>query len=285
MPPSSSRHHIGYNDLLRDLRLAGIGHGEVLVVHSSLSKVGWITGGPNEVIRALREVIGESGTLVMPTFSFNMTGWDMPGFDPWRTASRVGRLTEVFWRTPGTIRTHHPTHSVAASGRLAREITAGPINYEPLGIGSPLDRARQAGAKILLMGVTNNRNSTVHLAESLAEMPYLRVPFTDDGTPDTAYYLDRRGGDPIYLQINETPGSSEGFDVLDDLLMARQVSQRVMIGAAQSFIMESSRLCDVVVEELKNDPYLLLSGEAPSAITLKRRRYMDDYLSQKPVTS
>lgn len=271
------------SDLIRDVRAAGVEAGDVLVVHSSLRRVGWIDGGPREMVRALEEVLTEEGTLVMPTFSFNMTGWDMPPFDPWRTSSRVGLLTEVFWRSPGVPRSCHPTHSVAAWGALARRLTGGPIDYEPLGVGSPLDRAREAGAKILLLGVGQDRNSTVHLAESIAAMPYLRVPFTFDADCDEAFFYGEKRGRADLLEIREMPGSSECFEVLDPMLAKLGVTRRIRIGGAESTIMSSQELCDTVAGLLDEDPLLLLRSTDPSPVTVRRREFMENEMLRRPL--
>lgn len=55
--------------LSADLAMLGVGEGMILLVHSSLSAIGWVTGGPQAVILALLEAIGPRGTLVFPGFS------------------------------------------------------------------------------------------------------------------------------------------------------------------------------------------------------------------------
>ena len=52
--------------LQADLRALGLGAGMLVLVHSSLSAMGWVCGGSVAVIAALREVLGSTGTLVMP---------------------------------------------------------------------------------------------------------------------------------------------------------------------------------------------------------------------------
>ena len=265
--------------LARDLHGAGVRAGDTLIVHSSLRKVGWIAGGAQELIRALQETLGPQGTLVMPTFTFSLAGWQLPPFDPCRTASRVGLLTDTFWRCANVWRSAHPTHSFAAWGRLATQIIDGPLNYEPLGLGSPIDRACNAGAKILLVGVEQNRNSTIHLAESRAAVPYLQIPFTIDDLYDEAWYVDAPSGEARMLAIREMPGSSEGFDVLDEVLVREEIATRCALGDALCTIMPAQRLCDFVVRLLKEDPLMFLNHENPSEITKRRRAIVESQLT------
>jgi aminoglycoside 3-N-acetyltransferase len=41
--------------------------GDILLVYSSLSSLGWVNGGAEAVVLALPDVLGETGTLVVPT--------------------------------------------------------------------------------------------------------------------------------------------------------------------------------------------------------------------------
>ena len=54
--------------LIDDLQKIGLKNGDSVLVHSSLSKIGFVEGGAKTVIDALSEVISETGTLLFPTF-------------------------------------------------------------------------------------------------------------------------------------------------------------------------------------------------------------------------
>ena len=51
------------------------------MLHASVKAIGWIVGGPDVVIQALLDVLGEEGTLMM------YVGWED---SPWDAAEFVG---------------------------------------------------------------------------------------------------------------------------------------------------------------------------------------------------
>ncbi|AOZ91983.1 aminoglycoside N(3)-acetyltransferase [Paenibacillus crassostreae] len=173
------------NDIIRDCINIGIHPGMILLVHSSLKSIGgWIVGGAEAVIIALQNVLGDEGTLIMPTQSPNLTDpetwmnppvdpqwWDlvresMPPYDPEFTlTSGMGIIPETFRKQSGVVRSAHPHVSFAAKGRLARNLMEShPLDY-CLGENSPLARMVEAGAYVLLLGTDHDKNTTFHLAE------------------------------------------------------------------------------------------------------------------------
>ncbi len=113
--------------LIADFRSLGLCRGDVVLVHSSLSSLGWVVGESRTVIEALQNVIGETGTLVMPAHSGHLSdpepwehppvpeSWkqiirdEMPAFDPGVTATRgMGAIPELFRTLPGFRRPRDP---------------------------------------------------------------------------------------------------------------------------------------------------------------------------------
>jgi len=256
--------------LARDLSAMGVREGDVLLVHSSLRAIGWVDGGPAAVISALRDVLGPRGTLVMPVFTFNVSGWGVGAFDVASTPSRVGLITEVFRRSPGVLRSKHPTHSVAAVGPLAAELIEGPLEYSPLGKGSPLDRVRLAGGKILMIGVGQDRNSTLHLAECLAPAPYLCISFTPGREYDIGLSVRDGSGDAALTPLPEMPGSSEGFNTIEEPLRVRGILTDTTFGKAKCQVMDSAALVEAAIDEIRMNPEILLHGTFPSEISRRR---------------
>lgn len=176
--------------LAHDLCALGVEAGMTLEVHSSLSKLGWVCGGPVAVVQALMDVVTATGTLMMPTHSTNNSdpakwsnppvpeSWwpmlyeQMPAFDPRITPSWfMGQVVETFRTWPGVLRSSHPAVSFAAWGRHAQTITANHALDQSLGEQSPLARLYDLNGYVLLLGVSYESCTSLHLAEYRAPNP------------------------------------------------------------------------------------------------------------------
>jgi aminoglycoside 3-N-acetyltransferase len=165
-------------DLKCALLELGVAQGDVLMVHSAFDRFLGFKGGPVEVVRTLQEVVGAGGTLMMPTIPFRGTAVEYalgdPVFDARQTVSRMGLITEVFRRSPGVVRSIHPTHSVAAWGHRADALVAGHEQAEtPCGRVTPYGRLLDYDGQIQLMGVSP---STMTFCYFVAEELEPRLP-------------------------------------------------------------------------------------------------------------
>jgi aminoglycoside 3-N-acetyltransferase len=170
-----------------DLRGLGVRPGQVLLVHASMRSLGWVRGGAEAVVAALRDVIGSEGTLVVGTGTSGnsdtsrlyldrtagMTAEQvsrykaaMPSFDPASTPSEgMGRIAEQVRTTPEAVRSAHPQSSFAALGPMAGKLADGHALDCHLGESSPVARMYEIGAWILLLGTGYSACSAFHLAE------------------------------------------------------------------------------------------------------------------------
>ncbi|GAA4464932.1 aminoglycoside N(3)-acetyltransferase [Phytohabitans houttuyneae] len=170
--------------LAEELAALGVRRGSVLLVHSSLSALGFVAGGPVAVVWALLDALGPDGTLVVPTHTPDNTdpaGWQhppvpeswwpvirerTPPFDPAVTPSRwMGVVAETVRTWPGARRSDHPQVSFAAVGAAAGAVVAGHRLDDMLGEASPLGAVHRLDGDVLLLGVGHGRNTSLHLAE------------------------------------------------------------------------------------------------------------------------
>jgi aminoglycoside 3-N-acetyltransferase len=172
-------------DLRRCLAELGIARGDAVLVHSSFDAFEGFTGKPSDVIAVLMDLVGPEGTLLMPTLPFTGTAvaWvtENPIFDVARTPSRMGLVTELFRRSPGVIRSVHPTHPVAVWGKDSEAYVAGHhLARTPCGRGSPFARLLERGGKILLLGVDIGSMTFYHCVEEILEPKLPISPFTQE---------------------------------------------------------------------------------------------------------
>lgn len=172
--------------LIRDLSALGIQSGEVLVVHSSLSSIGWVLGGAPTVVWSLLASLGDNGTLAMPAATplcgdpgtwkdprlsedlLEVARRNLPVFDRHTTPTSLGAIPESFRTWPGTLRSSHPLESVCARGPVAEDVVAvHPFEFSE-GEGTPFDKLHEFEARILLLGVGFNRCTALHFAETLS---------------------------------------------------------------------------------------------------------------------
>ena len=237
------------------LAALGVLRGSVLLVHSSLSSMGWVVGGAHAVVLALLDAVGPDGTLVMPTHSTHLTnpaGWAnppvpeswwpvirdaSPAFDPQLTPTRqMGAVVECFRHLPGAIRSHHPHHSFAAVGPQAREVMGHDEVGPSLGEGSALARVYDADGWVLLLGVGHANNTSLHLAEWRSAYPGKRMK--TEGARVLAEGVAR------WVEFTDLDHDSDDFDAVGADFAATGREQVGRVGAATVRLMRQRDAVD-----------------------------------------
>lgn len=234
-----------YDVLRGGFRGLGLDSGDSVIVHSSLSSLGWVAGGAETVVDALCDTVDDAGTVMMPTF----TRYDQP-YDPDESPSTVGAITEAFRKRDGTVRSGHPTKSVAAAGPNATSLTSDHGLRDSIGPESPIHRIiAERDAAILLLGVDHTTNSALHIAERLADLPY-RDQFAETT-------IRRADGPTETVEVNKVH-CSRGFGVVGSIAKRLGIEREGHVGDATARLLDGSALLAVVVELLEERPGLLL---------------------------
>ncbi|WP_328332180.1 aminoglycoside 3-N-acetyltransferase [Kribbella sp. NBC_00382] len=171
--------------IAQGLREAGVVEGGTLMVHVRLSAFGWVVGGIDTVVHALRDAVGTDGTLLA------FCGWDdspyhvdlwperwqtaygeMPAFDPETSSARrdFGRFAERLRTWPGALRSTHPEVSFAAIGPQAPDLLAATDEEDPWGKAGPLGQLVAANGQVLLLGAPLEKLTLCHHAEAVADV-------------------------------------------------------------------------------------------------------------------
>ena len=249
-------------DIVRGLRALGLNLGDVVLVHSSLSSLGHVQGGADTVIGALLEAVGADGTVVVPT----LTGSEAldvdhpPIYDPVATPCWTGRIPETFRQRTDAVRSLHPTHSVAAIGARARELTAGhEHSLTPCGPDSPYARLAYTGGYILLLGVGHEVNTSYHLVEEIVGVPYHMQPGLV-----AAQVIEGGKARTIHLMIHRY-GSPRAFGRLESALRERGIQRDGQIGQAHVRLIDAGRMVDLACQALRQDTGMLLASGPQAA--------------------
>ena len=147
--------------LIKDLKALGLQNGMDVMVHSALSKVGYIAGGPSTLIDALLSVIGKRGTLMMPSFNHRAARV----YNPMTSRTTNGAIPDAFWRRLGVVRSNHPTHAVAAYGPKAEMLCRDHLELGLWTAESPIARLVRESGHVLSLGVTQTSSTAYHVGE------------------------------------------------------------------------------------------------------------------------
>ena len=140
------------NDVFTLLESFGIRRNDVVTMHSSLREIGPIEGGADGLIDALKDYLCD-GLLLIPTHTWANVNAANPHFDVRSTVPCIGTMAKVAAFRKDGIRSLHPTHSMAAFGKNAREYIQGEEKSRtPAPVGGALSRLYELNGKVLQIG-------------------------------------------------------------------------------------------------------------------------------------
>jgi len=243
---------ISKQKLIDDFKKIGIKKGDSVLVHSSLSKIGFVEDGPKTVVDALFEVVGESGTLLFPAFPVigrAKTHLEQtPSFDFKKSPSQMGSITEYFRKLNGVSRSLHPTDSMCAKGPLADYYTNSHFGQlTPYTEHSPFRKLCTQNGKILMLGTTLNGACTnLHTLEDAVDFKY---PVYDKQV-FVVKMIDAEGKESLMETKVHNPDFSakRNCDALKPMFERENVIINGMVGEAKSMLIDANKMLEVMIK-------------------------------------
>lgn len=281
-------------NLVEQLRALGLNEGAHVLAHVSMHAVGEIDGGAETLVRCFRLVLGETGTLLVPTFTpefydpaesedppesddaLERMRAEVGVFDLHSTpASHIecGDFCEAVRKQSDAYRSDHPSASFAAIGALAELLTANAPFHYPLGSESPLARLHRNKGWVVLIGVGHEANSILHLAEIWADVPYIhRSARVKTGANEWTAMLG-------------SLGCTDGFPRIEPVLRQARIAHSGQVGDVRSQLMRLQEAVSMAIAMLQGAGHSLLCDDPNCPACHVARRYTADstYLEGQPV--
>ena len=242
-----------FDNLVEEFQSIGVEPGDALLVHSSYKSFGGIDGGPQIVIDALLDVLGEGGTLIMPAFNF-----DFCKGEPWdinETPSHMGIITELVRKDPRSLRVFHPIYSFSIIGSQAEFLTKDRYksSYEK---DSVFGKLCELDGKIMVIGLSYNDSMTFfHHVEELEGVDYRYLKTF------TGLVTDKDGKtyeDSFQMLVRDIEQGVETMvDPMGNLAEERGVIKDRKIGQADVKLMKANDIYEFTAREMRINPLLL----------------------------
>ncbi|GEK91920.1 AAC(3) family N-acetyltransferase [Alkalibacterium kapii] len=243
--------------LINDLKKLDINSKGTLLVHSSFKSIGEVEGGPDTVLDSLSTYMKE-GLLVLPTHTWEYIDKDNPVFDVLQSPSNVGMLTERFRKRESVYRSEHPTHSVAALGKDAKEFTEGEYKHDtPCARGSVWGKLLDRSAQILLIGVDLTKNTFIHGVEEWVNTPG-RIKDTHVDLYSVLY-----SGEKVRVPSRRHAGSSSSdhYWKVEEILLEEGAMRKGAFGDAIVRLLDAEKTALLLSELLVKNPDLFTRNE------------------------
>lgn len=245
-------------DIVEGLKSLGIKNGDSVLVHSSLSKFGYVEGGIDAVIDALLSTVGKEGTILVPTLTGNkdLCAKNPPVFDPVNTPCWTGKIPETFRKRKEAVRSLHPTHSVSAIGKLADYFVKGhEDSLTPCGKNSPYWKLAEKGGYILFLGVSINCCTFLHSIEEIAKAPY----HLQKEIVKAKIIVD---GKEIYRELYiHAYGTAMEFARILPVLEKNNALRRGKIGNSDILLVKAKNIADFILPIIENDKLFLVKAK------------------------
>ncbi len=245
---------VSFDELVSNFKKIGLSSGDVLLVHSSFKSFGGVEGGPQTVISALRSILTEEGTLIVPTFNYDFC--DGKPYDVKKTPSKMGIISELVRTDSNSKRTLDPVFSFAILGKH-RDYLAN-LKYEhSFGPNSIFAKLRELDAKIMIIGLPYNESLTFfHHIEETQGCDYRY--FKEFRGTITGYDDVKRDSKIVLFVRDIERGVQNSVDKMGFIMEQEGIVKKTVIGKSEIKLMKANDVYQRTVEEMKKNPHILI---------------------------
>ncbi len=241
--------------IVADLKQLGLTQGDTVIVHSNLRSLGkprdfvkLTNCGSDLIIDSFLQVVTADGLVVFPTFTSTFDQ-GQPGpqgqiFDPAQTSSRVGSVSDIFWRRSDAVRSTHPTHSVSAIGLSASDFCFVSDDQSTFDKRGPWGKLYDRNAYVCWFGTTSGTSTMTHAIEDWMDLPYM---------VDAYALVKGLDGQPKRTKVTKSPAGSRSF---------YQLGSRCDILLHESGIIRTGKVASATVSLIPVRPYIDLLRRA-----------------------
>lgn len=239
-------------DIINGLLDLGLKSGDEIEVHSSLNSLGYVDGGAETVIAALKEVGGENGSLFMPALRLSK---ELPLTQQDKSLgittkiqilsencehSAMGVIADTFRQMPDTI-TNDGIFRISAWGKSANKVKDG------------LQYLIHNGGKALMLGVDIYKLTAMHYVEDLLPND-IKNYFSLSDEINRIYPPDK-------WLIEAGTFSVKPWYTIQNMAYEKGVIKNAMIGNSKIMFFDIWDVVGLYEQELKNNPYKLYGLE------------------------
>lgn len=158
-------------ELKQQMAKLGLKSTDTVMIHTSMKAIGEVEGGADGLIDAFCEFLRD-GLFLVPTHTWEVVTKKNPVYDVRTTVPNIGAVPRAAAFRRDGFRSLHPTHSIWAHGKEAEEFVRNEENAgSPAATGFCWDKLADRHAKILLIGVKNDKNTFIHAIDERAQLP------------------------------------------------------------------------------------------------------------------
>lgn len=252
------------------LHRLGVKKGDLLLVHSSNSQMGYIKGGADTIIEGIIGAVGPLGTILMPTFTNPFLSFEGKlnkdiSYRPYTAKERVSIYTGLVPKTlldrPGVYRSKNATHSWAGIGPLAQACTnEHGLLDAPACENSPMGKALKNNGKVLFFGCDLNSNTFLHFLEHASDSIFLKnavVKLQDEAGRFHTEVIKKHL--PGHRDFYRSPAISTKF--YRRALESGLIIKMGKLGNGRLYLIDLRQLYEIGMKLFKEDPAVTLCDD------------------------